>query len=199
MEEDLFFYLFSRGEFMKTSFLIIAFFSSLTLSFLFFSSCDKHESLITTSSPAALHKDSLAGGSLCDVSSLSELQNEIYSSILGEENIDTIFTPEAYDCVYIQHVVVTHRYEPKAGKTLGIWPFEGSSQSDWNNYRVKWGFKHIRISDSDGFQFAINAGYTNSEILLQLPHDNTQYQNTVNSINVQYYYIDEPIALERIG
>ncbi|MBK6913801.1 MAG: hypothetical protein IPH11_09100 [Ignavibacteriales bacterium] len=80
-------------------------------------------------------------------------------------------------------------YEPKAGKLLGIWP--GSvSQSLWSECRTIWGFSQVIVGNSSSYSTAINAGYSSSNIFLQISNY-SNYQSLINSIDAQYY-IDEP-------
>jgi len=82
-------------------------------------------------------------------------------------------------------------YEPKTGKTLGIWP-EIVSQSLWAEYRTKWGFSNIVVTaSSNSYSTALSAGFTTVNILTQISNY-PNYQSVINTFNSNYL-IDEPL------
>jgi hypothetical protein len=85
------------------------------------------------------------------------------------------------------------RYEPKPGKTIGIWLW-GSEYTTSNLYylRTHWGYSGLfsRETTTD-YDNAISAGYSKQNIMQSINTPN--YETLINTKDAGYYYIDEAV------
>jgi len=139
-------------------------------------------------------KDTLNYFSLCDPSYLMQLQTATYDTIFSEIEIDSSYVPDGPDCAYIQHGWITHHYEPKDGKYVGVCPLENTF-SNFSELRNKWGYSKLYIDPYQNiYDNAIAAGYTLNDILISLTGipDNQRAGKITQFGNAYAYYIGEP-------
>jgi hypothetical protein len=85
-------------------------------------------------------------------------------------------------------------YEPKSGKTVGVWPVDYST-SNLTTLRTHWGYSGIFIgADQTQYNNTISAGYTLSNIMVGLTGvPDANRASYISSFgNVFAYYVDEP-------
>lgn len=146
-------------------------------------------------------KDTLNYFSLCDPSYLMQLQTATYDTIFSEIEIDSSYVPDGPDCAYIQHGWITHHYEPKDGKLVGVWPVD-CSVSNLTNLRLIFGYSGIFLPhDQTIYNNAISAGFSNSNMMMDIQFNPNwgDFVNVVNTYNVKYYYTGESVEHSCFG
>ena len=168
---------------------------------LFFSSCNEHESTITTTSPPSTVTPTVELDSINMALSKKqpkEWPKEIYDSIYGTITlIDTdIVTPMRPVCGYraIYGWGLDH-FASKPGKTVGVWPLD-YSQSNLTTLKTHWGYSELFIDAAQQYQFdnAILSGYSSNDIMIGLTSIPDQNRSSIiqHFGQVYGYYIDEP-------
>lgn len=125
----------------------------------------------------------------------------IKGKIIKRKDIEgKIITPKKPACDW--HVVESwelDHYEPKAGKTVGVWPYD-YFVSNLKTLRNKWGYSGITVGNHTKYNNAISAGYSTQNIMRDCGF-NTGTKDYKNKINDQagYYYIGEAVNHGCIG
>lgn len=153
------------------------------ISFILFSNCSQDNNPVVTPSEksenATLEKKK------------KKWPEVIYDSIYGEIVMDySVITPTAAPCGFKQtYGWGFDHYEPKSGKTLGIYANHTTGPEQWTEYRTKWGFtQELFVNTAYGEM----GGYSKANCLVTIPNYST-YQEKVLQNDSCNYFIDEPI------
>ena len=85
-------------------------------------------------------------------------------------------------------------YEPKPGKSIGIW-LRSYSLNYLDACRKTWGYKKIFIPGINIYQAAVEAGYSTDDIMMNIAFKagTEDFKKIVSTCNARYYYIDEAV------
>jgi hypothetical protein len=97
----------------------------------------------------------------------------------------------------VTHGWGTHHYEPKAGKVLGVCPWD-YSLSNWQTLKNKWGYSGAYCGDASQYDLVTgpNMNFSNNNILYNINYTWYNRQELIDKLNSRpalYYYIDEAV------
>jgi hypothetical protein len=165
------------------------------ISFILFSTCSKESSPVVTQTEenenASLEKKK------------KKWPEVIYDSTYGEIVMDySVITPMAAPCgEKTTYGIALHHFEPKAGKKVGVWPYE-FNLTNLTNLRTKWGYSGIFIQpDQTQYDLAQSAGFSTSDMMMSIGFmtNYEQYIDVVDSWYAKYYYIGEAVEHSCLG
>lgn len=112
--------------------------------------------------------------------------------------------PDALPCdIKIIETWEFHHYEPKAGKTVGIWPANKyiNDTNKFNQLKNKWGFSkyyHANAWNETTFNLALKVGFSKNNIWVGLTKNN--YHEKIGIYGtVGAYYLDEPYSKNNVS
>lgn len=85
-------------------------------------------------------------------------------------------------------------YSPKSGRLIGIWPYNFSPTLLYE-YKTRWGYNGIFVTNKAGYKNAIDAGYKKENIIMNVAYKKgtLDYQDIIVSCDAGRYYIDEAV------
>lgn len=121
----------------------------------------------------------------------------IYDSTYGEIVMDYYaIVPMAGPCgEKTTYGIALHHFEPKAGKKIGVWPYE-FNLTNLTNLRTKWGYSGIFVQpDQTQYDLAQSAGFSTSNMMMSIGFTTNyeQYIDAVDNYNAKYYYVGEAV------
>lgn len=125
---------------------------------------------------------------------------EIYDSTYGKITLEdnALITPMALQCgTKVTYGYGTHHYEAKAGKLVGVWPYD-FTEANLKELRTKWGYTGIFCQNKNQYNLAtsLNVGYKSDSVMLSIAYswyNPLEYLTLLDSCNAKYYYIDEAV------
>lgn len=159
------------------------------ISFILFSTCSKESNPVVAPTEknenVALEKK-------------NKWPEKIYDSTYGEIVMDyNVITPTAYPCgVKDTYGWGRDHFEPKAGKLVGVWPYE-YTLANLTTLRTKWGYSHIFFGydfDNSKWNIVTSAGYTLDKIMISVGQiaDANRASLISQRGNAYAYYVGEP-------
>ncbi len=85
-------------------------------------------------------------------------------------------------------------YEPRPGKSIGIW-LKSYSRNYMDECRKTWGYKKIFIPAINIYKAAMEAGYSSDDIMMNVAFKagTEDFEKIISACNARYYYIDEAV------
>ncbi len=88
----------------------------------------------------------------------------------------------------------TDHYEPKPGKSIGVW-LKSYAGNYLDECRNTWGYKKIFITGIKNYKAAVDAGYSSDDIMMNIAFKSgtEDFKKIISDCNARYYYIDEAV------